>query len=405
MNDMTTNGVSTGTANDAGRRAHAAALHERTFGTQAASIAFAPGRVNIIGEHTDYNGGLVLPIAIDLGTTASISARTDATLRIASAQAASAAYESAVTDLRSVPTGSWQSYVVGAVAMAVEAGWTDGALDIVVDTTVPLGAGLSSSAALECSVLSAIYGLVGVLDDNTDLRMRIALMGQRAEHEFAGMPCGIMDQAASMLGRAGHALLLDSGALTTTQVPMHLDDLGQVILLINTNAHHELVDGAYADRRASCERAAAALGVTYLAALSPADLDRLEATGVNDADKHRARHIITEHARVAAAVRAFEDADLASVGRLMDEAHWSMSQDFEASSPELDVAVRAAKAAGATAARMTGGGFGGSVVSVVAADQVPAVEAAVGKAFAKEGFTAPSFLIVSAADGARLLLA
>ena len=395
--------MATSAADDAGRRLRAAALHEQTFGTPAVSVAFAPGRVNIIGEHTDYNGGLVLPIAIDLGTTASISTRTDGLLRIASAQAAGTIHEIRVDDLRSVEKGSWQSYVVGAVAMAVEAGWTDGALDIVVDTTVPLGAGLSSSAALECSVLSAVYGLVGDIDDEPGRRMQIALMGQRAEHEFAGVPCGIMDQAASMLGRAGHALLLDSAALTATHVPMHLDDLGQVILLINTNAHHELVDGAYAERRASCERAATALGVAYLAEVAPADVQRLDALPLSDADRRRARHIITDHARVSQVVAAFEASDLAAVGRLMDEAHWSMSHDFEASCAELDIAVRAAVSAGATAARMTGGGFGGSAVSIVPADAVQGVEDAVREAFAGEGFAAPSFLLVSAADGARLL--
>lgn len=392
----------TASATDAVRRRRGAVLHQQTFGAPAAVIAFAPGRVNIIGEHTDYNGGLVLPIAIDLGTTASVSVRTDGVLRVASAQAAGV-HDYPVSDLHSVTTGSWQSYVVGAVAMAIAAGWTDGALNVVVDTTVPLGAGLSSSAALECSVLVATRGIAGDIDDAPDTRMQIALMGQRAEHEFAGMPCGIMDQAASMLGRAGHALLLDSAALTARQVPMHLEDLGLVILLINTNAHHELVDGAYAERRASCERAAAALGVDYLAAVAPSELNRLGDVGLSTVDQHRARHIITEHARVADAVEAFESADLDAVGRLMAEAHWSMSRDFQASCIELDVAVEAATEAGATAARMTGGGFGGSAVALVPAERVEHVKRAVQDAFATERFTAPSFLVVSAADGARVL--
>ena len=379
---------------DSARRDDAVAGHVATYGVEPAGVGFAPGRVNLIGEHIDYNGGLVLPVALPFGTTCSVSPRDDGTLHIASASVDGPPVVVPLDDLESGARQGWSSYVVGAFAHSRSRHSFEGGASLRVDGDVPLGAGLSSSASLECAVLVALDAATGLVHDP----LTLALSAQAAEHEYAGVPCGIMDQAASMLGRADHALLLDSATLHHEHVPLHLQEQGVALVVVNTRAHHELTDGGYAERRAACERAAAALGVEYLVDAEPDAVETLP-----EPERRRARHVVSEQARVRAAVRAFGLGDLATVGGLFAASHASLRDDFEVSCPELDVAVGAAYDAGALASRMTGGGFGGSTVSLVRVDDVVVVTAGVEAAFRSAGFRSPEVLVVEAAAGARPL--
>ena len=380
---------------DAQRAEQAHNRHLVLFGTAPEAITFAPGRVNLIGEHTDYNGGNVLPMAIDLGTMCAVSPRTDGRLALHSRQVNGPIATVDLATFDPTAANGWLGYVVGALAVAADRGWYVGGVDLSIDADLPLGAGLSSSASLECAVLSAVIALGGV----EVAPMEIALAAQQVEHEYAHVPCGIMDQAVSMLAQPDSALLLDSATLATQPVPLHLDRLGLQVVLIDTNVRHDLADGAYADRRASCERAAAALGVTYLAEVPLSEISRVDA--LPEPDARRARHVITEQARVADAVRAFEEADAPALGRAFAGSHTSLSRDYEVSCPELDVAVSAAVVGGATAARMTGGGFGGNVVTLCRPADVAQVQASVREALTREGLAAPTFRTVTPAAGAR----
>jgi galactokinase len=380
---------------DAGRAERAHSRHDVLFGTAPEAITFAPGRVNLIGEHTDYNGGNVLPMAIDLGTMCAVSPRTDGRLALHSRQVNGPIATVDLATFDPTAANGWLGYVVGALAVAADRGWYAAGVDLSIDADLPLGAGLSSSASLECAVLSAVIALGGV----EVAPMEIALAAQQVEHEYAHVPCGIMDQAVSMLAQPGSALLLDSATLATQAVPLHLDRLGLQVLLIDTNVRHDLADGAYADRRASCERAAAALGVTHLVEVPLSEISRVEA--LPEPDARRARHVITEQARVADAVRAFEAADGPALGRAFAGSHTSLSRDYEVSCPELDIAVSAAVVGGATAARMTGGGFGGNVVALCRPADIAQVQASVREALTRDGLAAPTFRTVTPAGGAR----
>jgi galactokinase len=380
---------------DAGRAEQAHGRHHVLFGTAPHAITFAPGRVNLIGEHTDYNGGNVLPMAIDLGTMCAVSPRTDGRLALHSRQVNGPIATVDLATFDPTAANGWLGYVVGALAVAADRGWYASGVDLSIDADLPLGAGLSSSASLECAVLSAVIALGGV----EVAPMEIALAAQQVEHEYAHVPCGIMDQAVSMLAQPGSALLLDSATLATQAVPLHLDRLGLQVLLIDTNVRHDLADGAYADRRASCERAAAALGVTHLVEVPLSEISRVEA--LPEPDARRARHVITEQARVADAVRAFEAADGPALGRAFAGSHTSLSRDYEVSCPELDIAVSAAVVGGAAAARMTGGGFGGNVVALCRPADIAQVQASVREALTRDGLAAPTFRTVTPAGGAR----
>ena len=383
---------------DDSRRAEQARIRHRVlFGTQPQVVSFAPGRVNLIGEHTDYNGGQVLPMAIDLGTTCAASTRPDHRYLLHSHQVEGPIVTVDPSQFDASGANGWLGYVVGALAVAEERGWYRGGVALSIDADLPLGAGLSSSASLECAVLTAVIALGGADVDP----MEVALAAQQVEHEYAHVPCGIMDQAASMLGEPDCALLLDSGTLTHVAVELNLADLGLEVMLIDSNVSHDLADGAYAERRASCERSAATLGVTHLVDVPLADLDRLDA--LPDTDALRARHVITEQARVREAVRAFESEDVDAIGRAFTASHESLSLDYEVSCPELDVAVTAAQLGGATAARMTGGGFGGNVVTLCRAQTIPTVQAKVREALAAQGMAEPTFRTVSPAAGARII--
>ena len=378
----------------------AAAFRERT-GRDPDGVWAAPGRVNLIGEHTDYNDGFVLPAAIDRLVLVAAGWRAGGRLRLWSLQTG----PPADLDLAEVGPGrveGWAAYPAGVAWALGQAGVEVGGADLVVDGDVPAGAGLSSSAALECATVTALADLFGAGLD----RVALAGVARRAENEVVGVPSGVMDQMVSMLGRAGHALFLDTRSLDTEQVPLPLEAAGLCLLVLDTRAGHRLVDGAYADRRAACEAAAATLGV---AALRDATLEQVEAAAgeLGEERFRRARHVVTENARVletVALLRVGHPPRLDRLGPLLAASHASLRNDYEVSSPELDTAVEAAVAAGAVGARMTGAGFGGSAIALAGTELAGRVGDRVRDAFAAAGFGPPAVEPVTASDGARRLV-
>jgi galactokinase len=371
------------------------------YGVEPTSVGRAPGRVNLIGEHTDYNRGLVLPVALPHATYAAARFREDspdAMVRIASAQL-SESWEGPVSAIGPGAVSGWAAYAVGVVWALREAGHVMPGVDLFVDSTVPLGAGLSSSAALECSVGVALADALG-LRLTPDLRRDLVAAGMRAETEVVGAPTGGMDQTVAMLAEAGSALLIDfdlpADEGRSTPVPLAL--AGHTLLVTDTRVSHALVDGGYGQRRADCEEAVAALGVP---SLRQADLDAVSGLA-DERVRRRATHIVTEIGRVSRCVDALTSGDLDAVGGLFAASHASMRDDFEISCPELDVAVAVAVEAGAVAARMTGGGFGGSSVAIVPDERVAAVTRAIDVAFALEGFAAPGHLRAEPSGGATV---
>ena len=357
----------------------------------------APGRVNLIGEHTDYNDGFVLPAAIDRLVLVAAGRRDGGRLRLWSLQAG----PPADLELAAVGPGrveGWAAYPAGVAWALGQAGAQLGGADLVVDGDVPAGSGLSSSAALECATAIALADLHGARLD----RQALAGLARRAENEVVGVPSGAMDQMVSMLGRAGHALFLDARSLETEQVPLPLEESGLCLVVIDTRAGHRLVDGAYADRKAACEAAAAVLGVP---ALRDATLEQVEAAAeaLGDPGLRRARHVVTENARVLEAVALLRAGQLDRLGPLLAASHASLRDDYEVSSPELDTAVEAAVDAGAAGARMTGAGFGGSAIALVRADLAGRVADRAREAFAAAGFGPPEVTTVLPSDGARRL--
>ena len=374
----------------------AAAFAERT-GRDPEGVWAAPGRVNLIGEHTDYNDGFVLPAAIDRLVLVAAGRRAGGRLRLWSLQAG----PPADLELAGIGPGrveGWAAYPAGVAWALAQAGVELGGADLVVHGDVPAGSGLSSSAALECATATALADLHGAGLD----RAALAGLARRAENEVVGVPSGAMDQMVSMLGRAGHALFLDTRSLGTEQVPLPLEAAGRCLVVIDTRAGHRLVDGAYADRRAACEAAAAVLGVP---ALRDATAEQVEAAAgaLGDPGRRRARHVVTENARVLAAVELLRAGDLDGLGPLLGASHASLRDDYEVSSPELDTAVEAAVAAGAVGARMTGAGFGGSAIALVEAALAGRVADQARAAFAAAGFGPPEVTFVVPSDGARRL--
>jgi galactokinase len=374
----------------------AAAFRERT-GRDPEGVWAAPGRVNLIGEHTDYNDGFVLPAAIDRLVLVAAGRRGDGRLRLWSLQAEPPA-DLELAGIGPGKVGGWAAYPAGVAWALGQAGVELGGADLVVDGDVPAGSGLSSSAALECATATALADLGGAGLD----RAALAGLARRAENEVVGVPSGVMDQMVSMLGRAGHALFLDTRSLGTEQVPLPLEAAGLCLVVIDTRAGHRLVDGAYADRRAACRAAAAVLGVPALRDATPALLERY-ATALGDPGLRRARHVVTENARVLAAVELLRAGDLDRLGPLLAASHASLRDDYEVSSPELDTAVEAAVAAGAVGARMTGAGFGGSAIALVETALSGRVADRAGGAFAAAGFGPPQVTAVVPSDGARRL--
>lgn len=363
----------------------------------------APGRVNLIGEHTDYNGGLSLPIALPHRTFVAARARSDTRVHLASSD-----QEPWQGDLRTIGPGTvsgWGTYVAGVAWALAREGVDLPGFDLAVASCVPFGAGLSSSAALECATLMALSRLAGPDWTGPDLatdegRAWAAQVCVRAENEIAGAPTGGMDQAASLRCVPGHALLLDMRSGTAEQVPFDPSAAGLELLVIDTRAEHALVDGQYAERRRSCETAAATLGVATLREIPLADLDAALALLPDGTTRARVRHVVSEIDRVTQFTRALRETAWDRAGSIMDASHSSLAGDYEVSSAELDTAVRAARNAGALGARMTGGGFGGSAIALVPAGRAAQVSAAVATAFARAGHHAPAFLLAPPSDPA-----
>ena len=382
----------------------AAALFETTFGHAPAGVWSAPGRVNLIGEHTDYNAGLCLPIALPHRTYAAVSPRDDRLLRLVSAQGArgDGVVELSLDDVAPGRPGGWVAYVAGVPWALERAGHRVRGLEVAIDGRVPLGAGLSSSAALECAVGAAASDLLGLgLLDSPRSRRALAAACIDAENTIAQAPTGGMDQSAALLATSLHALLLDCRDQHTEQVPFDLDAHDLALLVIDTRAEHALVDGQYAERRRSCEQAAQELGVATLREVPPTGLEHRLETLSSDLLRRRARHVVTEIGRVERAVDALRHDDFASLGELFLESHASMRDDFEISVPELDTAVEESVAAGALGARMTGGGFGGSAIALVSAAQADDARRRIAQAFRDKGFRAPDSFVVTASGAAQ----
>ncbi|WP_394828623.1 galactokinase [Pendulispora albinea] len=356
----------------------------------------APGRVNLIGEHTDYNDGYVFPLAIDRHVVIAASPRRDGILRVRSVEKRETV-EVPLADLRPGPTwrGAWAAYVAGTAWALIEAGHAIGGADLVIGSTLPAGAGLSSSAALECGTARALLDLHGAAMPD----LALARAAQRAENVFVGMPCGLMDQLSSTFGLRGHVLFIDVRALHVAPHPFDLEAAGLSLLVIDTRAHHALVDGGYADRRAACERSATKLGVPALRDVSLAQLPRALETLADPLLARRTRHIVTENDRVVRVADLLREGRVAEIGPLLDASHVSLRDDFQISCAELDLAVETARASGALGARMTGGGFGGSAIALVPEEKAAALEEATLRAFAARGFTRPWIFRAVAADG------
>ncbi|MFI6130415.1 galactokinase [Micromonospora sp. NPDC051141] len=359
----------------------------------------APGRVNLIGEHTDYNDGFVLPFALPLRTVVAAAPGPDARWTVWSElDDAPVEFGAAEADEPGRVDG-WAAYVAGVVWALRAAGLDVPGARLAIASDVPVGSGLSSSAAIEAAVLAALVDLGG-LDLPADRWPRLA---QRAENEYVGAPTGIMDQSVVVRGRAGHALFLDCRTEEVEQIPFDLDAAGLAVLVIDSRAPHRHADGEYAARRRSCERAAATLGVTALRDVPTDGLDAALARLDDDETRRRVRHVVTENQRVLDTVALLRADRVRETGPLLTASHASMRDDFEITVPEIDTAVEAALAAGAYGARMTGGGFGGCVLALVDADAAEKVAAAVTTAYADRGFTAPHTLTALPAPGVTRL--
>lgn len=364
------------------------------YGLAPDLISAAPGRVNLIGEHVDYNDGFVLPFAIEARTYCALRIREDTRIRIASKQEGGAPFETDIASLKALTGPIWTRYILGVIwALDVKSG-----LEILIDSEVPTGAGLSSSAALECSVAVALNEILDLDISLADL----ARITQRAENEFVGVPCGIMDQSISLMGKSGHALLLDCRDLTTRQIRVDFANAGLKLLIVDTRAHHALVDGGYAQRRAQCEAVASLLGVKALRDLSLSELE-VAREKLPEINFKRARHVITEISRVNEAVQALEVDDFEKFGSLMTKSHISLRDDYNVSCSELDIAVDTALNEGALGARMVGGGFGGSAIALIRESDAGKVAAAIERNFKDNGFVAPRFFDSLPSEGARVI--
>ncbi len=365
----------------------------------------APGRVNLIGEHTDYNDGFVLPFAIEYRTTVDLTVRTDHRLRVSSSfdpEPVEVALD-ALDDLfpaRRDEIVEWARYPLGVAWALLHATSTDPesvpGVDLVFRSDVPVGAGLSSSAAIEGATAVALNDVWG-LDQS---RVTLAKVGRRAENEAVGAPTGIMDQMASLLGRPDAGTFLDCRTLDAEVTDLGFASAGLELVVIDTKVSHVHSTGGYGERRAACERGAQIMGVPALRDLSVADLPRAQKV-MDDLTFRRVRHVVTEDQRVRDTVATLRAEGPRAIGALLDASHASMRDDFEISVPELDLAVDTARAAGAIGARMTGGGFGGAAIALLDQELVPTMTAAVEAAFARAGFTPPHIFTVRPSEGAR----
>ena len=365
---------------------------QELFGSAPEVVAQAPGRVNLIGEHIDYSDGFVLPFAISDVTTVAIDRRDDGKYTIVSMQRPQ--HKVVADSLTPLAGEMWARYVLGTIwSLGVEGGF-----NVLIDGKVPVGAGLSSSAALECSVAVAINELLNLGKSREDL----ARITQRAENDYVGMPCGIMDQSVSLMGHEGSALLLDCRDLSTKDIPFDVASAGLELLIIDTQAHHALVDGGYAERRASCEKAVEILGITSLRDISVDDYVARKAE-LDPVTFIRGFHAVTEMKRVIDTVAALAKDDFETVGRLLNESHRSLRDDYTVSCPELDEAVDTARAMGAIGARMVGGGFGGSAIALAKGSLIPTIKEGITQSFSARGFKAPRFFTSLPSEGAHVI--
>lgn len=385
----------------------AANLFRETFGDEPRGVWSAPGRVNIIGEHVDYNGGPCLPIALPHRAFVALSPRSDRTVRLVSTQTREAidVLDLDVIGPKGTPgevTNHWTAYLAGVAWALEQAGYGPlPGFDAALWSCVPLGGGLSSSAALECATAVALdevcgLGLAGSLEDPNDEGRKVLVeAAQAAENQIAGANTGGLDQTASLRCRQGHALALDCRDMSARQVPFDLSAVGLELLVIDTRAKHSLADGQYGSRRADCEESARILGVGQLVEVE--DLDEASAALGDDRLVARTRHVVSEIARTRAFIELLDEGPLegtrlAVAGALMNDSHDSLRDDYEVSCEELDVAVEAARAVGAHGARMTGGGFGGSAIALVSADAVLDIAQAVARAYETRGWETPHFI-------------
>lgn len=378
-------------------------LFMQLTGVEPTGLWSAPGRVNLIGEHTDYNDGFVFPFAIDHRTYVALGRRSDGRIRVTSTFDPDAV-EIGIDELDDVfperrdEIAEWARYPLGVAWALLRATGATGVtgVDLAIASDVPVGAGLSSSAAIEGATAATLDDVWGLGLDHVAL----AQAGRTAENEAVGAPTGIMDQMASMLGRADAGIFLDCRSLEADVVDLGFAAAGLELLVMDTGVKHAHSTGGYGERRAACERGAEIMGVPALRDLAVADLPRAEEL-MDDVTFRRVRHVVTEDQRVLDAVQTLRAEGPRAIGALLDASHVSMRDDFEISVPELDLAVDTARAAGAIGARMTGGGFGGAAIALVDHGHVASVTAAVETAFADAGFAAPRIFTVHPSDGAR----
>lgn len=389
-------------------RSRAAELGRRfaeVYGHEPDGVWSAPGRVNLIGEHTDYNDGFVLPFAIDRSALVALrmhrGARTDAPdshVRLASTYSPDGTELSRASfPVRGLTPGAvsgWAKYPAGVVSVL---SGLDGVIvpgfDLLLDSTVPVGAGLSSSHAVEVATVVALNDLLGLGLDAPAM----ARLTQRAENEFVGAPTGIMDQSASLMGRSGCALFLDCRTLESELVPLPVVEQGLAVLVVDTKVAHSHVDGGYAARRDACRRAAARLGVDSLRELG----DETDVSALPEDLSRPVRHVLSENRRVLQSVRRLRTGDARGIGGLLTASHASLRDDYRVSCRELDLVVETALSGGALGARMTGGGFGGSAIALVEAAREARIREAVLEAFSQAGLKAPEAFTVHPSDGAR----
>jgi len=375
----------------------AAAGFRARYDAEPDGVWFAPGRVNLIGEHTDYTGGFVLPFALGTGVAVAAGRVPSGTITVCSREQGGDPVSVTLETLTAGVTTGWAAYPLGVAWALSEAGQRPGGTRIAVEADLAPGAGLSSSAALECATGLALCEMHGLQVP----RQELAALASRAENDFAGAPTGIMDQSASLLCQAAHALLLDCRSGEMELVPLDPTAVGLTMLVIDTGARHAHTDGRYGERRRSCEEAARQLGVSSLRELTdrPDDVQLLADPQL----RRRARHVVSENRRVLDAVALLRRGALAEVGPLLMRSHASLRDEFEVSWPEADVAVEAATAAGALGARMMGGGFGGPVLALVPEDQRRSVEAALTAAYAQHNWQQPAVFEAVPSESARRL--
>ncbi len=367
---------------------------EKLFDQKPEVTAVAPGRVNLVGEHVDFLDGFVLPFALKDVTTAAIAKNDLGVIRISSTNRDETIFEIPVAKIEPLTGEPWTRYPIGVIwSLGIKVG-----LDILIDSKVPIGAGLSSSAALECAVGTALNSLF-----NLELSLpQLALATQKAENVYVGMPCGIMDQSVSLMGVEGQALLLDCRDLSTQHIPFDIEPHDLDLLVIDTQVHHALVDGGYAERRASCEKAIEILGIPSLREISVEDFVA-QKSKMDETTYIRAFHAVTEMRRVLDSVVALRAEDFTTFGRIITECHQSLRDNYTISCPELDVAVEIALANGSLGSRLIGGGYGGSAISLNKKSDTEKIKNEISKAFAAHGFKAPRFFTSLPSSGARLI--